>query len=107
MKAVLRALFAAQRLGIGLGISLGKRSGLPLLGPERLLELAEGLRELTFEVDDASFELRDLAVTWIRCFPAVSAFDLRVSPEIRKRTANRPPGSPFQPRVSRAILSPQ
>jgi hypothetical protein len=71
MKTVVRTCFPAGRFGVELGSSLGKGRGLPLLGPVGLLELAEDLRELTFEVGDASFEFRDLAVAWVvgRMFP--------------------------------------
>jgi hypothetical protein len=85
MKTVVRTCFPAGRFGVDLGSSLGKGSRLPLLGPVGLLELAKDLRELTFEVGDASFEFRDLAVAWVGCFPAVSHLDLRVSPEIQHR----------------------
>jgi hypothetical protein len=89
MKTVVWTCFPTGRFGVEFGSSLGKGSRLPLLGPVRLLELAEDLRELTFEVGDASFELRDLAVAWVGCFPAVSHFDLRVSPEIQHRRGRK------------------
>lgn len=85
MKAVARPSFAARRLGVGLGGSLGKRSGLPFLGPGRLLELADEFRHLAFEIRDLVFKLRDFAVAWVGRFPAVGHMDLRVSPEIQHR----------------------
>jgi hypothetical protein len=55
METIARPSFTARRLGVGLGSSLGKRSGLPFLGPERLLELSDEVRQLAFEIGDLIF----------------------------------------------------
>ncbi len=85
METIARPAFTARRLGVGFGRTLGKRGGLSLLGPERPLELSDEVRQLPFEIGDLIFKVRDFTIAWIGCFPAVSHYDLRVSPEIQHR----------------------
>ena len=83
VKAVVRPSLAARRLGVRLGSSLGKRSGLPLLSPSGLFQLSNGFGKLTLELRVLSAEFLNRLVAWIP--GGVVGHSPRVSPEIQHR----------------------
>lgn len=95
--AIVPAGLSAAAFGIGNGVALGKRGGLPPLGAKGFVELLKSRFELPLEIGDAAFELRCLLaklgvlppklVEFFLCL--FVAHRLRVSPEIQHRWSGK------------------